>query len=120
MGADWYSPCLFFGVHFPLHHVKAFHSEIQELITHTSFQVFLYESEKHSRCEGEAISDLLERCEGFFGITAFASNIQTLQLIEKQLVAFMDTHKELLSKYEVQGEPSLSAGFDHDIEYLDY
>jgi hypothetical protein len=120
MGADWYSPCLFFGVRFPLHHVKAFHSEIQELIAHTSFQVCLYEEAKHSRCEGEEISDLLERCEGFFGLTSFTFNLQTLLPIEAQFLAFMETHKELLSKYEVQGTPRLSAGFDHDIEYLDY
>ncbi len=116
MGADWYSPCLFFGVRFPLRHVKAFHSEIQELIAHTCFQVCLYESTKHSRCEGEEISDLLERCEGFFGITTFHPTLKTLQPIEEQLLAFMETHKELLAKYEVQGEPYLAPGFDHDIE----
>ncbi len=120
MGADWYSPCLFFGVCFPLRHAKAFHSEIQELITHTTFQVCLYEEAKHSRCEGEEISDLLERCEGFFGLTAFTFNLQSLLPIEAQFLAFMETHKELLLRYEVQGTPRLSAGFDHDIDYLDY
>jgi len=117
MGADLYSPILFFGVCFPLHHAKAFHSEIQELITHTTFQVCLYEGEKHSRCEGEDISD--ERCEGFFGLTASTFNLQILLPIEAQFVAFLETHKELLLRYNVQGVPKLMSGFEHDIDYLD-
>jgi hypothetical protein len=120
MGADWYSPIVFFGIAFPLDKVKAFLEELGRRGLATPFQTTLHEAEKHSRCEGEDVSDLLSRCSGFFGYVDVKATPRELVEHEARLVAFLEEHASWLEPFDIKGAPALMAGFEVDLEYLDY
>ncbi len=120
MGADWYEPIVFLGVIFPLKYALALYRAVEKGMPTTNYEVCLYEGWKHSRCEGEELSDLAERCQGFLGITNISGlSLRELAGIEDEMTTFLLENKELLAKYGVEEEPSLTAGFYHYVDLFE-
>ena len=124
MGADWYEPVVFFGVTIPLEHVKALYYAMEKgFLKDTPYDtLYLYESWKHSRCEGEDVEDFLDRCDGFLGIVGVKEySLEELAEYRDKFCSFLLENADVLKEYDI-GFPELMAGFTHDNidDYLEF
>ena len=124
MGATWFEMYVFYGIVFDTDKVQAISKAISEMKLRIPdlYTLGLLEHQTHSRTDGEYLSDMFDRCQGFLGIIRGAITAAEVEAIAPLFHSTLEANKELLSELGVENlTPAFRGGKSHDLEcFLDY
>ena len=120
MGANWYTPGVWYGICFPVKLIGKVRRAIADKKIELTDGVKLYLMEKatHDRTYDEECSEQLTRCVGFLGsVLKEKASVADLNKVDKSFKNFMTKNKKGLNVCKKR-KPEILAGDPADLDYI--